>query len=35
MRPAGTDGWTEDQLAELIGRNCMIGVELPAVPTVA
>jgi nitrile hydratase len=35
MRPAGTDGWTEDQLAELIGRNCMIGVELPTVPTVA
>lgn len=27
QRPAGTEGWTEEQLAALIGRNAMIGVE--------
>jgi nitrile hydratase len=26
-RPAGTDGWSEDQLAGLVSRNSMIGVE--------
>jgi nitrile hydratase len=26
-RPAGTDGWTEEQLADLVTRNSMIGVE--------
>ena len=30
MRPAGTDGWTEDRLAELVGRDCMIGAGVPA-----
>jgi hypothetical protein len=25
----GTDGWTEDQLAEIITRDCLIGVALP------
>ncbi|OZC73951.1 nitrile hydratase subunit alpha [Rhodococcus sp. 06-462-5] len=25
-RPAGTDGWSEDQLAELVSRDSMIGV---------
>ena len=25
-RPEGTDGWTEDQLAELVSRDSMIGV---------
>lgn len=29
MRPEGTDGWTEDQLAEIITRDCLIGVALP------
>jgi nitrile hydratase len=29
-RPAGTEGWTEDQLAELVTRNSMIGTELLA-----
>ncbi|WP_046320814.1 thiocyanate hydrolase subunit gamma [Mycobacterium sp. UM_Kg1] len=29
MRPAGTEGWTEDQLAEIITRDCLIGVALP------
>ena len=26
-RPAGTDGWSEDELATLVTRNAMIGVE--------
>jgi hypothetical protein len=25
----GTDGWTEDQLVEIITRDCLIGVALP------
>ena len=29
MRPAGTEGWTEAQLAEIVTRDCMIGVALP------
>ena len=29
MRPAGTDGWTEDRLAELVTRDSMVGVGLP------
>jgi nitrile hydratase len=28
MRPAGTDGWTEAQLAELVTRDSMIGTGL-------
>jgi nitrile hydratase len=32
MRPAGTDGWTKERLAELVGRDCMIGTALPTVP---
>ena len=27
MRPAGTEGWSEEELAELVTRNSMIGVE--------
>ena len=27
MRPVGTDNWLEDQLARLVTRNSMIGVE--------
>jgi len=27
-RPTGTDGWSEAQLAELVTRNAMIGVEV-------
>ena len=26
-RPAGTDGWAEDKLAQLVSRNSMIGTE--------
>ena len=29
MRPAGTEDWTADQLAELVTRDVMIGVRLP------
>ena len=29
MRPEGTEGWTEDQLAEIITRDSLIGVALP------
>jgi nitrile hydratase len=32
MRPAGTDGWNEQQLASLVNRDSMIGVALPMVP---
>lgn len=28
QRPAGTEGWSEAQLAELVTRNAMIGVEV-------
>lgn len=33
QRPAGTDGWTEEQLARLVTRDSMIGVGLPHDPT--
>ncbi len=29
MRPAGTDGWSETRLAELVTRDSLIGTELP------
>ncbi len=29
MRPAGTDGWTEEQLAAIVSRDSLIGVALP------
>jgi hypothetical protein len=29
MRPEGTDGWTEDELAAIVTRDTMIGVALP------
>jgi thiocyanate hydrolase subunit gamma len=29
LRPAGTDGWTEEQLMEIVTRDCVIGVALP------
>ncbi|HSF59530.1 MAG TPA: nitrile hydratase subunit alpha, partial [Candidatus Binatia bacterium] len=31
MRPAGTEGWSEAQLAKLITRDCMIGAGLPKI----
>jgi len=33
IRPAGTDGWSEEQLAELVTRDCMIGTGLPKNPS--
>ncbi|MBS0243212.1 MAG: nitrile hydratase subunit alpha [Proteobacteria bacterium] len=32
MRPAGTDGWSEQQLASLVTRDAMIGTAIPAAP---
>jgi len=32
MRPAGTDGWSEEQLAKLVTRDSMIGTGLPLTP---
>jgi nitrile hydratase len=32
LRPAGTEGWSEERLAGLVTRDCMIGVALPRVP---
>jgi len=29
MRPAGTEGWNEDQLTEIVTRDSMIGTGLP------
>ena len=31
-RPAGTEDWTEEQLAEIVTRDCLIGVVNPKVP---
>ena len=31
-RPAGTEGWSEDRLAALVGRDAMIGVALARAP---
>ena len=31
-RPAGTEGWSEEKLASIVSRDCMIGVAVPAVP---
>jgi len=31
-RPAGTDGWSEEQLAEIVTRDAMIGVAPVTVP---
>jgi nitrile hydratase len=30
MRPAGTEGWSEQQLSELVTRDSMVGVTRPA-----
>lgn len=29
MRPQGTDGWSEEKLASIVNRDCMIGTRLP------
>ncbi len=33
VRPSGTEGWTEGQLAGLVTRDSMIGVGVPRAPT--
>ena len=35
QRPEGTDGMSEDELAALVGRNAMIGVETVGAPIAA
>jgi nitrile hydratase len=35
QRPGGTEGWGEEQLAELVTRNAMIGVERAREPEAA
>jgi hypothetical protein len=32
LRPAGTEGWSEAQLAALVTRDALVGVVLPATP---
>ncbi len=29
VRPVGTEGWSEEQLAEIVTRDCLIGVAVP------
>jgi nitrile hydratase len=31
LRPAGTEGWSEERLASIVTRDCMIGVAVPKV----
>lgn len=31
-RPAGTEGWSREQLASIVSRDSMVGVALPKVP---
>jgi nitrile hydratase len=31
-RPAGTEGWGEEELAALVTRDSMIGVAVPRLP---
>jgi nitrile hydratase subunit alpha len=33
LRPAGTEGWSEEELTKLITRDCMIGAGLPKKPS--
>jgi len=35
QRPAGTDGWSEEQLAAIVNRDSMIGVNNPRLDRVA
>ena len=32
MRPAGTEGWSEERLASIVNRDSMIGVAVPTIP---
>ena len=33
MRPAGTEGWSEEQLRKLITRDSLVGVCFPRSPS--
>ena len=33
MRPADTEGWSEERLAEIVSRDSMIGTAVPVAPT--
>ncbi|OZC58747.1 nitrile hydratase subunit alpha [Rhodococcus sp. 15-649-1-2] len=33
QRPAGTEGWSQEQLREIVTKDCLIGVALPHLPT--
>ena len=35
MRPQGTEGWSENELAQIVSRDCMVGVTMPRVPAPA
>ena len=35
MRPKGTEGWSEERLAALVTRDCMVGVAVPKAEKVA
>ena len=32
MRPEGTENWSEERLAEIVTRDCMIGTAVPVTP---
>jgi nitrile hydratase len=32
MRPAGTDGWSEARLTNLVTRDCLLGTAVPKLP---
>jgi nitrile hydratase len=32
LRPAGTEGWSEEKLAGLVNRDCLLGVAVPKGP---
>jgi hypothetical protein len=31
MRPEGTEGWSEEQLADILTRDTLVGVTVPRV----
>ena len=35
VRPAGTEGWTEEQLMAIVTRDVLVGVALPLLPLAA
>ena len=35
MRPEGTEGMSEEELADIVTRDCMIGVAVPRVGAAA